>query len=119
MSEKMIKVAAKDIKLQPVTEPPRWAGSRLAEVFDTSGKTRMACGIHEISKTEVAEADRVIDDLLYILEGEIAIRMGDRTEVFRAGDFAYIAANTTVTYIVKDRVKLIYVVYPANWKAAQ
>jgi ethanolamine utilization protein EutQ (cupin superfamily) len=114
MSEKMIKVPAKDVQLKPVTEVPRWVGSNLAEIFDTSGKTRMACGIHEIFKSET---DRVVDDLLYILEGEIEIRMDGRSEVFRQGDFAYVAAGTTVTYAVKKHVKLIYVVYPANWKA--
>jgi len=117
MSDKMIKVAARDIQLKPITDVPRWVGSRLAEIFDTSGKTRMGCGIHEIFKSETVEADRVVDDLLHILEGEIAIRMGDRTETFRQGDFAYVAAGTTVTYIVKEHVKLIYVVYPANWKS--
>jgi ethanolamine utilization protein EutQ (cupin superfamily) len=117
MSEKMIKVAAKDIQLKPVTEVPRWVGSRLAEIFDSSGKTRMACGIHEIFKSETVEADRVVDDLLYILEGQIEIRMDGRSEVFRQGDFAYVAAGTTVIYAVQEHVKLIYVVYPADWKA--
>jgi ethanolamine utilization protein EutQ (cupin superfamily) len=117
MAEKLIRVAAKDITLKPITDVPHWAGSRLAEVFDTSGKTRMACGIHEIFTSETISADRTVDDILYILEGEIEIRMDGRSEVFRPGDFAYIATGTTVTSVVKEHVKLIYVVYPANWKA--
>lgn len=116
MVGKLMKVAAKDIRLQPVTDPPQWAGTRIAEIFDTTGRTRMACGIHEIFQTEVVSSDRDIDDVLYILEGQIEIRVGDHVEVFREGDFAYVAAAGAVTYIVKDRVKLIYVVYPANWK---
>ena len=113
----MKKVAAEDIALKPVMDVPRWAGSNIAEIFDTSGETRMACGIHEIFTSETVEADRVVDDLLYILEGEIEIRSDEQTEVFKAGDFAYVPAKTTVTYVVREHVKLIYVVYPASWKS--
>ena len=112
----MKKVAAEDIALKPVMDVPRWAGSNIAEIFDTSGETRMACGIHEIFKSETVEADRVVDDLLYILEGEIEIRTDKQSEVFKSGDFAYVPAKTTVTYVVREQVKLIYVVYPASWK---
>ena len=77
----------------------------------------MACGIHEIFTSETIEADRVVDDLLYILEGEIEIKSDTQTEVFKKGDFAYVKANTTVTYKVRKYVKLIYVVYPASWKS--
>ena len=76
----------------------------------------MACGIHEIFASETVEADRAVDDILYILDGEIEIRMGGQAETFGAGDFAYVPAPTTVTYVVKEHVKLIYVVYPADWK---
>jgi ethanolamine utilization protein EutQ (cupin superfamily) len=110
------KVASENINLKPVKDVPRWAGSNLAEIFDTSGETRMACGIHEIFKSETIEADRTVDDLLYILEGEIEIQSGNQTVVFKKGDFAYVKANTTVTYKVHKYVKLIYVVYPASWK---
>jgi ethanolamine utilization protein EutQ (cupin superfamily) len=116
MVNRMLKVSAETIKLQPVKEVPRWVGSNLAEIFDTTGKTRMACGIHEIFTSETTEADRIVDDLLYILDGEIEIRMGEQTEIFRKGDFAYVPAGTTVIYAVKSYVQLIYVVYPANWK---
>jgi ethanolamine utilization protein EutQ (cupin superfamily) len=117
MSKIIQKVAAKDIKLQPVIDVPRWKGSNISEIFDTSGKTRMACGIHEIFKSETIEADRVVDDLLYILDGEIEIRTDKESEVFKAGDFAYVPAKTTVTYAVNKYVKLIYIVYPASWKS--
>ncbi len=116
MSKLIKKVASKEITLKPVTDVPRWVGSNLAEVFDTSGETRMACGIHEIFTSETVEADRTVDDLLYILEGEIEIRIDNQTEIFKAGDFAYVKAQTTATYIVRKHVKLIYVVYPSSWK---
>ncbi|NLX04895.1 MAG: DUF861 domain-containing protein [Phycisphaerae bacterium] len=118
MANEMIKVAGKDVQLRPFEGMARWAGTRIVEIFDTSGKTRMGCGIHEIFKSETTEPDRTVDDILYILEGEVEIRFGDRSETFRSGDFAYLSAGITVTYVVPERVKLMYVVYPANWKSA-
>ncbi len=111
----MKKVAAKAVALKPVTDVPRWVGSNLAEVFKGGGETRMACGIHEIFESETVEENPAVDDLLYVLEGEIDIRVKDKREVFRTGDFAYLFAGLKRTYIVRDRVKLIYVTYPSSW----
>ena len=117
MNKIIKKVAAENVKLKPVTDVERWVGSNIAEIFDTSGETRMACGIHEIFKSETVEAERVVDDVLYILEGEMEIRTDEESEVLKAGDFAYVAAEATVTYVVRERVKVLYVVYPAGWKS--
>ena len=117
MRELIKKVVSAKIALKPVTDVPRWSGSNIAEIFDTSGQTRMACGIHEIFTSETVEKDRVVDDLLYILDGEIEIRSDQQKEVFRDGDFAYVPAKMTVTYAVSKYVNLIYVVYPASWKS--
>lgn len=112
----MLKIAAQDVTLKPVTDVPRWVGSNLAEVVEGGGDTRMSCGIHEIFASETVEDDPKVDDLLYILEGEIEVRVEDRSEVFRQGDFAYLFAGIKRTYVVRDRVKLIYVTYPSSWQ---
>ena len=48
----MRKKVKKDIVLQPLRDGV-FAGSNIAEIFDTSGRTRMSCGIHEIFASEV------------------------------------------------------------------
>ena len=111
-----LKVAATDIALQPVTDVPRWVGSNLAEVFTGGQDVRMAAGLHEIFKSGTPEPNPVVDDLLYILEGEIEVQVGEQRETFRAGDFAYLSAGPARLYIVRDRVKLIYVTYPSDWQ---
>jgi ethanolamine utilization protein EutQ len=63
------------------------------------------------------EPNPVVDDLLYILEGEIEVEMEGRRESFGPGDFAYLTAGPRRVYRVDDRVKLIYVTYPCDWQA--
>ena len=111
----VLKKAKADVVLQPLREGV-FAGSRIAEVFDTSGKTEMSCGIHEVFASEVVVEKAPVSDVLYILEGEITIEADGVAQTFRAGDFAYLKAGARQTYIVRDRVKHVYVCYPGNWK---
>ena len=111
----ILKKAEQEIELRPIQEGP-FAGTNICEVFDTSGKTRMSCGIHEVPASETIVENAPVDDVLYILEGEIEIEAGGVTQTYRAGDFAYLYAGVRQRFIVRDRVKHIYVCYPGNWK---
>jgi len=93
-----------------------FAGSQIAEIFDTSGDTRMSCGIHEVSNADVIVEVAPVDDVLYILEGEIEIEADGVRQTYHAGDFAYLRAGARQRYIVRDHVKHIYVCFPSNWK---
>ncbi len=99
----------------PIAQGP-FAGSHLAEVFDTSGGTRMSCGIHEIPASVTVVEKAPVDDVLYVLEGEIEITSDGISETYRAGDFAYLRAGERQQFTVKNRVKHLYVCYPGNWK---
>lgn len=112
----VLKVAKEDAVLQPL-DAGEFAGTMIAEVFDTSGATRMSCGIHEIFTSETVVERAPVDDVLYILEGEIEIEADGVTQTFRAGDFAYLRAGARQCYRVRERVKHIYVCYPGNWKS--
>lgn len=112
----ILKRAKEEVVFTPIQECP-FAGSAIAEVFDTSGKTAMACGIHEIPAS-VTVVDRApVSDVLYILEGEIEIESNGVKKTYRAGDFAYLPAGERQVYTVKKKVKHLYVCYPGNWKA--
>ena len=113
-----LKVAREDVVLKLVTDVPRWIGSNLAEVFTSEDDVSMACGIHEIFASETPEPNPVVADLLYILEGEIEVRIEGESKIYRQGDFAYLSAGPDRTYIVPERVKLIYVTYPSDWQGA-
>ena len=92
-----------------------WSGSNLAEVFPAAGDTRMSCGVHELFASETVVENAPVDDVLYILEGEMEIDADGVVEKYQAGDFAYLRAGARQTFTVRDRVKHIYVTYPCNW----
>lgn len=114
----ILKQSKEEIAFVPIAEGP-FAGSRIAEVFDTSGKTRMSCGIHEIPASVTVVDKAPVDDVLYILEGEIEIVSDGVRQTYRAGDFAYLRAGERQQFTVKDRVKHLYVCFPGNWKAGE
>ena len=111
------KVSGESVVLPTVQDGP-WAGSKIAEIFPVSGNTRMSCGIHELFASETVVEKAPVDDILYILEGGIEIESDGIAEKYQAGDFAYLHAGARQKFVVRDRVKHIYVTYPRNWTAA-
>lgn len=114
---KLLKKTGQAVIPKPVKEG-LWAGSNLVEVFDTSGTTTMSSGIHEIFASETVVEKAPVDDVLYILEGEIEIEADGVRQIFKAGDFAYLYRGCRQKFIVRERVKHLYVCYPANWQAS-
>ena len=115
MNRGVIKRDRESVELGPIPEG-RWAGSSIAEVFESGGDTLMSAGIHEIPASETRVDYPPVDDVLYILEGEMQIVSEGETTSLRAGDFAYLRAGIPRTFIVRDRVRHVYVTYPSNWK---
>lgn len=108
------KISKESVVLNKVSDGV-WSGSNIAEVLPATGDTRMSCGIHELFASETVVDNAPVDDVLYILEGEMAIESGGVIEKFQAGDFAYLRAGARQRFIVRDRVKHIYITYPCNW----
>lgn len=108
------KVSASEVVLAEVQDEP-WIGSKVAEVFPSAGSTRMSCGVHEVFESETTIEKAPVDDVLYVLEGEIEIYSDDDYAKYVGGDFAYLHADAKQRFVVKDRVKLIYVTYPCKW----
>ena len=111
----ILKRSKEEIVFEPIGHGP-FSGSTIAEVFDTSGGTAMSCGIHEIPASVTIVERAPVDDVLYILEGEMEVESDGISKTYRAGDFAYLLAGERQQYTVRDRVKHVYVCYPGNWK---
>lgn len=111
----LLKIARNDITFQAFTEG-LWAGTRIAEVFSTTGTTRMSSGIHEMGPVDTVVDKAPVDDVLYILEGSITIEADGKVATYQAGDFAYLFAGARQHYTVTEHVKLVYICYPRNWK---
>jgi ethanolamine utilization protein EutQ len=110
----LIKTARESIVLGKI-EDGTWSGSNIAEIFPSTGNTKMSCGIHELFASETIIEKAPIDDVLYILEGEIEINSDGDVQTYQAGDFAYLRAGTRQKFTVHNRVKHIYVTYPRDW----
>lgn len=108
------KIPGESIVLRKIPEGT-WSGTNIAEIFPAAGDTRMSCGIHEIFASETVIEKAPVDDVLYILEGEIEIDSDGIIEKYQAGDFAYLRAGARQKFTVRDRVKHIYVTYPCDW----
>jgi len=108
------KIAKESIVLRKIPDGT-WSGSNIAEILPATGDTKMSCGIHEIFASEAVVEKAPVDDVLYILEGEIEIDSDGVVEKYQAGDFAYLRAGARQKFTVRDRVKHIYVTYPCNW----
>ena len=93
-----------------------WSGSSIAEVFPATGDTKMSCGVHELFASVTVVEKAPVDDVLYILEGEIEIDADGVVQRYQAGDFAYLRAGARQKFTVRDRVKHIYITYPCNWR---
>lgn len=108
------KVAGESVCPHTITDG-MWSGSNIAEVFPAAGDTRMSCGVHELFTSETVVEKAPVDDVLYILEGEIEIDSDGVVETYHPGDFAYLRSGARQVYRVRDRVKHIYITYPCNW----
>lgn len=110
-----IKKVSKESIVPNKIEDGLWSGSNIAEIFPVSGDTKMSCGIHEIFASDIVVEKSPVDDILYILEGEIEISADGVVNKYKAGDFAYLYAGSRQTFTIRNRVKHIYITYPRDW----
>ena len=112
------KVAKEEIVFNKIPDGI-WGDTLISEIFPATGDTKMSCGVHELPASEIIVEKAPVDDVLYILEGELEIESDGITEKYKAGDFAYLRAGARQKFTVRNRVKHIYVTYPCNWMAKE
>jgi ethanolamine utilization protein EutQ len=55
------------------------------------------------------------DEIEYVIEGELEIRVGETSYFGKPGDVLYIPRGTRLLFGTPSFVKFLYVTYPANW----
>ncbi len=55
------------------------------------------------------------DEVDYIIEGELHVKVNGQTLVAKAGEVIFIPKNTTIEFGTPTQVHFFYVAYPANW----
>jgi len=66
------KISKQSIVLNKIPDGT-WANTNIAEIFPAVGDTKMSCGVHELFASEIIVEKAPVDDILYILEGEMEI----------------------------------------------
>ena len=107
----LLKIDKNSLILNKIKDESVWKDTKLADIFSPGDNTKMGAGIHEIFQIEVNQINKV-DDILYILDGEIKIQFNNINYTYKQGDFAYIFAGTEITIKVEEYVKLIYITFP-------
>src|SRR5690349_21846890 len=57
------------------------------------------------------------DEVEYVLEGELEIRVGETSTIGHAGDVIFIPHGTSILFCTRTFARFMYVTYPANWTA--
>lgn len=55
------------------------------------------------------------DEVDYVIEGELEIRVGDESFIARAGEVIFIPHGTSILFCTPTFAHFMYVTYPANW----
>jgi ethanolamine utilization protein EutQ len=55
------------------------------------------------------------DEVDYVIEGELEIRVGDQSFIGHAGDVIFIPRGTSILFCTSTFTRFMYVTYPANW----
>jgi ethanolamine utilization protein EutQ len=55
------------------------------------------------------------DEIEYVIEGELEIRVGGESYFGRAGDILFIPRGTSILFCTPTHCRFLYVTYPANW----
>ncbi len=55
------------------------------------------------------------DEIDFVIEGELVIRVGEESYSGHAGDILYIPKGTSIQFCTPTRCRFLYVTFPANW----
>lgn len=57
------------------------------------------------------------DEVEYVIDGELEIRVGETSFIGHAGDIIFIPRGTSILFCTRTFAHFLYVTYPANWTA--
>ncbi|MDR1712343.1 MAG: cupin domain-containing protein [Propionibacteriaceae bacterium] len=110
----VIGVATERVPLEPFPFPIESDRVQLVDVLSLEESPRLGCGIMEMDRTKFAWT-LTYDEIDVVLEGTLEIIVDGRVTRATAGQVIYIPKNTSIEFSTPDKVKFIYVCYPANW----
>ena len=88
---------------------------RLADVVTGKDASPMTAGFMSWGRADSFPWKLDYDEIDYVLEGVLHIRLGERVVEGRAGDVLYIPKGSEIVFATPSRVRVFYVTYPADW----
>ncbi|MDR3254397.1 MAG: cupin domain-containing protein [Synergistaceae bacterium] len=93
---------------------PAGKGVFLKDIFTLGESPRLGIGVMEMTKTSFPWTLRY-DEVDYILEGALEIKVNGNVVTGNAGDVLYIPKNSSIEFSAPYYAKFVYVTYPADW----
>ena len=87
---------------------------RLKDVITSADGSSMATGFMALDKGEFPWT-LTYDEVDIVLDGELVITRGSVSVHARPGDVIFIPKGSSITFGTPDRVRFVYVAFPANW----
>jgi ethanolamine utilization protein EutQ len=109
-----IKVSSVKTEPFPFDIGPAGRGVFLKDVVSLEESPRLGVGVMDMTKTSFPWTLRY-DEVDYILEGTLDIKINGRTVRADAGDLLYIPMNSSIEFCAPSYAKFVYITYPADW----
>lgn len=87
---------------------------QLKDVISSDDRSPMGSGIMTLEKGEFPWK-LSYDEIDIVLEGELVITRGNESVRGSAGDVIFIPKGSSITFGTPNRVRFVYVTYPADW----
>ncbi|MDR1798387.1 MAG: cupin domain-containing protein [Bifidobacteriaceae bacterium] len=102
------------VALEPFPFPIDATGVQLVDVLSLDESPRLGCGIMEMEQTAFPWT-LTYDEIDYVISGTLEIVVDGRTVRATPGQIIFIPKNTKIHFSTPDKVRFMYVCYPANW----
>lgn len=86
----------------------------LSDIMTLTESPRLMAGLMEMDHTSF-EWTLEYDEVDYIIEGVLEIRIGEATVRGEQGDIIFIPKGSSISFVSPGKSRFLYVTYPANW----
>ena len=86
----------------------------LSDIMTLEESPRIMAGIMEMDESSFPWTLEY-DEVDYIIEGVLEIRIGDAVVRGEAGDILFIPKGSSISFVSPGKTRFLYVTYPADW----
>jgi ethanolamine utilization protein EutQ len=107
-------VKGKTVKPEPFDTGKPGTKVFLSDVMTLEESPRLMAGIMEMEESSFPWTLQY-DEVDYIIEGVLEIKVGDTTVRGEQGDILFIPKGSSISFVAPGKTRFLYVTYPADW----